>query len=90
VRLSPRHFVRYQELKARGRSQKTICYLLFKRRAVKPAAAPRTVPVSIDILTAEQLYALICQLLGVRITGLKALSLAELRRLYLALAAPQG
>jgi hypothetical protein len=100
VRLSPRHFVRYHELKERGRSQKTICYLLFKHRAAKPgtsarvakqsaakqtSAEPRTIPVSIDILTAEQLHAMVCQALGIRIVGLKALTLAELRRLYLAI-----
>ena len=100
VRLSPRHFVRYHELKERGRSQKTICYLLFKHRAAKPgtsarvaklpAAKPssaeqRTIPVSIDILSAEQLHAMVCQALGIRIIGLKALTLAELRRLYLAI-----
>lgn len=39
VRLSPRHFVRYNELKAKGRSQKTIALLLFKRVPVKVVAA---------------------------------------------------
>lgn len=40
VRLSPRHFVRYNDLKAKGRSQKTIALLLFKRVAVKVTASP--------------------------------------------------
>jgi hypothetical protein len=31
VRLSPRHFVRYNELKGKGRSPKTIALLLFKK-----------------------------------------------------------
>jgi hypothetical protein len=31
VRLSPRHFVRYNALKEKGRGQKSIAYLLFKR-----------------------------------------------------------
>lgn len=39
VRLSPRHFVRYNDLKGKGRSQKTIALLLFKRVPVKLAAA---------------------------------------------------
>ncbi len=105
VRLSPRHFVRYHELKERGRSQKTICYLLFKHRAAKPGTAARaaktsaakpsaaeqhTIPVSIDILSAEQLHTMICQALNVRIVGLKALTLAELRKLYLAIVRFQG
>ena len=41
VRLSPRHFVRYNELKAKGRSAKTIALLLFKRVPVKVVVAPQ-------------------------------------------------
>ena len=41
VRLSPRHFVRYNELKEKGRSQKTIALLLFKRVAVKVTVLPQ-------------------------------------------------
>lgn len=37
VRLSPRHFVRYNDLKGKGRSQKTIALLLFKRVPRVPA-----------------------------------------------------
>jgi len=41
VRLSPRHFVRYNELKEKGRSQKTIALLLFKRVPVKVTVLPQ-------------------------------------------------
>ncbi len=41
VRLSPRHFVRYNELKEKGRSAKTIALLLFKRVPVKVVVAPQ-------------------------------------------------
>jgi len=41
VRLSPRHFVRYNELKEKGRSQKTIALLLFKRVPVKVTVSPQ-------------------------------------------------
>lgn len=41
VRLSPRHFVRYNELKGKGRSAKTIALLLFKRVPVKVVVAPQ-------------------------------------------------
>ena len=44
VRLSPRHFVRYNDLKAKGRSQKTIALLLFKRVPVKVTAASQPSP----------------------------------------------
>ncbi len=102
VRLSPRHFVRYNELKAKGRSAKTIALLLFKRvprvaAKVDAAAATSSVPqrevrsgdqrtVSVDIamLTHEQVLALLQRALGERFPGLRALSLAEIRRLYLA------
>lgn len=43
VRLSPRHFVRYNELKEKGRSQKTIALLLFKRVPVKVTVLPQGV-----------------------------------------------
>ena len=97
VRLSPRHFVRYQELKEKGRSQKTIALLLFKRVPVRvtvrsAAAAPRepkaadgrTVSVDISMLTHEQILSLLQRALRERFPGLRTLSLAELRRLYLA------
>jgi len=41
VRLSPRHFVRYNELKEKGRSQKTTALLLFKRVPVKVTVLPQ-------------------------------------------------
>ncbi len=41
VRLSPRHFVRYNELKEKGRSQKTIALLMFKRVPVKVTVSPQ-------------------------------------------------
>ncbi|MBA3701035.1 MAG: hypothetical protein H0W78_19470 [Planctomycetes bacterium] len=44
VRLSPRHFVRYNELKEKGRSQKTIALLLFKRVPAKVTTAPPPAP----------------------------------------------
>ncbi len=100
VRLSPRHFVRYNELKEKGRSQKTIALLLFKRVPVKiiASAAPsvpareareakasdRTVSVDITMLTHEQVLTLLQRALGERFPGLRTLSLAEIRRLYLA------
>lgn len=105
VRLSPRHFVRYNELKEKGRSQKTIALLLFKRVPVKVVVSPhpvvsrdakaydksseknndtRTVTVDITMLTHEQLLSLLQRALRERLPGLRALPLAELRRLYLA------
>lgn len=39
VRLSPRHFVRYNDLKAKGRSPKTIALLLFKKVPIKSGGA---------------------------------------------------
>lgn len=96
VRLSPRHFVRYNELKEKGRSQKTIALLLFKRVPVKITASPplatpresksveRTVTIDITMLTHEQVLSLVQRALGERFPGLRALSLAEIRRLYLA------
>jgi hypothetical protein len=96
VRLSPRHFVRYNELKAKGRSAKTIALLLFKRIPVKVTVAPqpeaareaksdaRTVTVDITMLTHEQLMSLLQRALKDRFPGLRALPLTELRRLYLA------
>jgi hypothetical protein len=96
VRLSPRHFVRYQELKEKGRSPKTIALLLFKRVPVKvgvgpqPAAAragkgdTRTVVVDITMLTHEQLLSLVQRALGERLPTLRSMPLMELRRLYLA------
>ncbi len=56
VRLSPRHFVRYCQLKAKGRGEKTIAYLLFKKipRALKKQA-PKVQAVEISKpLVAEQ------------------------------------
>lgn len=44
VRLSPRHFVRYNDLKSKGRSQKTIALLLFKRVPAKVTVAPPPSP----------------------------------------------
>jgi len=35
VRLSPRHFIRYNALKEKGRGEKSIAYLLFKRVPVQ-------------------------------------------------------
>jgi hypothetical protein len=100
VRLSPRHFVRYQELKQKGRSQKTIAYLLFKKMSVKVNAGPvvettrtkktaddRTVTVDIGMLTHEQVLSLLQRALGERFPGLRTMSLAEIRRLYLAVQA---
>lgn len=96
VRLSPRHFVRYNELKEKGRSQKTIALLLFKRVPVKVVASAgpptpreakageRTVTVDIAMLTHEQVLSLLQRALGERFPGLRTLSLAEIRRLYLA------
>jgi len=96
VRLSPRHFVRYNELKEKGRSQKTIAMLLFKRVAVKETVGPqpaareskssetRTVSVDITMLTHEQILSLLQRALDERLPGLRALPLNELRRLYLA------
>ncbi|HEX3133414.1 MAG TPA: hypothetical protein VHX44_07505 [Planctomycetota bacterium] len=96
VRLSPRHFVRYNELKEKGRSQKTIALLLFKRVAVKVTVGPqqgareskasdtRTVSVDITMLTHEQILSLLQRTLNERLPGLRALPLPELRRLYLA------
>ena len=100
VRLSPRHFVRYQELKQKNRSPKTIAYLLFKKVSVKVTAAPvvettrtkksaetRTVTVDIAMLTHEQVLSLLQRALGERFPGLRTMSLAEIRRLYLAVQA---
>ena len=100
VRLSPRHFVRYHEFKQAGRSSKTIAYLLFKKAAVKVSAAPvveitrtkksadeRTVTVDIAMLTHEQVLSLLQRALGERFPGLRTMSLAEIRRLYLAVQA---
>jgi hypothetical protein len=100
VRLSPRHFVRYQEFKQAGRSPKTIAYLLFKKAAVKVTAAPvveitrpkkpadeRTVTVDIAMLTQEQVLSLLQRALGERFPGLRTMALAEIRRLYLAVQA---
>jgi hypothetical protein len=94
VRLSPRHFARYHQLKEKGRSAKTICYLLFRKKpaalgkrgsgAVEAPAAGR-IEVDIAILTSEQLVALAGAELGARIGGLRALPLADLRKLVLAL-----
>ena len=94
VRLSPRHFARYQQLKEKGRSQKTICYLLFRKKpaalgkrgggAVEAPAAGR-IEVDIAILTVDQLVTLAGAELGARIGGLRALPLADLRKLVLAL-----
>jgi hypothetical protein len=100
VRLSPRHFVRYNELKEKGRSQKTIALLLFKRVPVKVTVSPqpaparenksgdksdtRTVTVDITMLTHEQLLSLLQRALRERLPGLRAMPLTELRRLYLA------
>jgi hypothetical protein len=96
VRLSPRHFVRYHELKAKGRSPKTIALLLFKRVPVKvsvggqPLSArtaksdTRTVTVDIAMLTHEQLLSLVQRALGERLPTLRTMPLLELRRLYLA------
>jgi hypothetical protein len=96
VRLSPRHFVRYNELKEKGRSQKTIALLLFKRVPAKPAATSaspreaskgvdtRTVSVDVALLTHEQILTLLQRDLDERLPGLRALALPELRRLYLA------
>ena len=97
VRLSPRHFARYQQLKEKGRSQKTICYLLFRKKPAAlgkrgggggvAAAAPAAgrIEVDIAILTVDQLVALAGAELGARIGGLRALPLADLRKLVLAL-----
>lgn len=99
VKLSPRHFARYHRLKDQGRSQKSICIALFKK---KPPTAPvvelaetretsrvhkrpGTVTIDISVLTCEQLVTLINRHLGVRISGLRALALSDLRKLYLAL-----
>lgn len=96
VRLSPRHFVRYNELKAKGRSPKTIALLLFKRVPVKVTVsaqpeAPReaksdtrTVTVDITMLTHEQLLSLVQRALKERLPALRSMPLTELRRLYLA------
>lgn len=100
VRLSPRHFVRYNELKAKGRSAKTIALLLFKRVPVKVVVAPqgaarevskndaksdtRSVTVDITMLTHEQLVSLVQRALKERLPALRAMPLSELRRLYLA------
>ena len=98
IRLSPRHFARYHRLKEAGRSQKSICYALFKKKppsVPSPAQAetreatpvPRTGKVIVDIvvLNAEQLIGLIDRHLGVRIVGLRTLAIGDLRKLYLAL-----
>ena len=99
VRLSPRHFARYHRLKDAGRSQKSICYALFKKKPpiipVPPAPdtretsrvhqRPGTVTIDIGVLTVEQLVTLINRHLGVRISGLRTLALGDLRKLYLAL-----
>lgn len=96
VRLSPRHFVRYNELKAKGRSAKTIAMLLFKRVPVKVVVAPqpeavrevksdtRTVTIDITMLTHEQLLSLVQRALKERLPALRTMPLTELRRLYLA------
>ena len=98
VRLSPRHFARYQQLKEKGRSAKTICYLLFRKkpaalgkRGVGAAEAPAAgrIEVDITILTADQLVTLAGAELGARIAGLRALPLADLRKLVLALQEPR-
>ena len=98
IRLSPRHFARYHRLKDAGRSQKSICYALFKKKppsVPSPAQSetreappvPRTGKVIVDIvvLNAEQLIGLIDRHLGVRIVGLRTLTVGDLRKLYLAL-----
>ncbi len=95
VRLSPRHFARYQQLKEKGRSQKTICYLLFRKKpaalgkrggGASPAApAEGRIEIDIAILTVDQLVTLAGANLGARIGGLRALPLADLRKLVLAL-----
>lgn len=41
VKLSPRHFARYHRLKDQGRSQKSICIALFKKRPPKPVDPER-------------------------------------------------
>lgn len=98
VRLSPRHFVRYNELKAKGRSAKTIALLLFKRVPVKVVVAPqpvvareaeaksdtRSVTIDITLLTHEQLLSLVQRALKERLPALRSMPLTELRRLYLA------
>jgi hypothetical protein len=48
VRLSPRHFVRYHELKAKGRSPKTIAMLLFKRPPARSPATPGAVRAPVE------------------------------------------
>ena len=99
IKLSPRHFARYHRLKDQGRSQKSICIVLFKQ---KPPTAPvvelaetretsrvhlrpGTVTIDIAVLTSEQLVTLINRHLGVRISGLRTLAVSDLRKLYLAL-----
>src|ERR1043165_3804320 len=84
VRLSPRHFVRYNELKEKGRSQKTIALLLFKRVPTRPAAASaspreasrggdtRTVSVDIGLLTHQQLLTLLQRDLDESLARLRA------------------
>jgi hypothetical protein len=96
VRLSPRHFVRYNELKTKGRSPKTIALLLFKRVPVKAIPTPpaeavrearsdtRTVTVDITMLTHEQVLSLVQRALKERLPALRSMPLTELRRLYLA------
>jgi hypothetical protein len=101
VRLSPRHFVRYNALKEKGRGEKTIAYLLFKRvkvqvvkenipiskvPSVAPSpTAPTVVSIEIDLLTADQLARLIQRSLQGEFPGLQSLPLEELRKMYVAI-----
>ena len=103
VRLSPRHFVRYNALKEKGRGEKSIAYLLFKRVPVQvvkdnqpiskaPSRAPNptsptVVSIEIDLLTAEQLVRLIQRSLHGEFPGLHVLPLDELRKMYVAIQA---
>lgn len=49
VRLSPRHFVRYNELKGKGRSPKTIALLLFKKVPTAKAGVASAMSVPAEV-----------------------------------------
>ncbi len=91
IRLSAFHLQQYNALKEKGRSQRYIFSVLFGESSVdnnnysdeSPAQNKVTFPV--DLLTAEQLHALICERMGRGVTGIRELPLVDLRRLLRAL-----